>query len=186
MITNNRKLEKALFREAAKRTECPELRRDMIQQAWLDLLEKRTGGAEPQSDLALVVKSSVIPSMSKYFWKNRCVVSCSRPRKTKASVPVNVSDDFLMQSTTESDPILINPDRAEELYRRHYCEYQIGEEAQSILEPKEFEVIASRFLAEKKNTRGKIGRNIGVSAERVRQIELTALDKLRTKISFQA
>ena len=45
---------------------------------------------------------------------------------------------------------------------------------------RERHIFTRRFLGEKQASRNKIGKELGVSKERVRQLEIRALDKLRT------
>ena len=51
--------------------------------------------------------------------------------------------------------------------------------AMEMLSPREQIIIRERFLAEAVKTREALGRQLGISKERVRQLELDALDKLR-------
>ena len=50
------------------------------------------------------------------------------------------------------------------------------------LSGRERTIIAARFLAETRRTRGAIAADLGISRERVRQLEMSALDKLRRLI----
>ena len=43
-------------------------------------------------------------------------------------------------------------------------------------------IIAGRFMAETRKTRGAIAADLGISRERVRQLEIAALEKLRRLI----
>jgi len=45
---------------------------------------------------------------------------------------------------------------------------------------RERHILRRRFLGEKRASRNKIGKELGLSKERVRQLEMRALDKLRT------
>jgi len=52
-------------------------------------------------------------------------------------------------------------------------------EALAVLPPREFAIIKSRFLSEKAPSRKDLGQKLGVSKERIRQLELRALARMR-------
>ena len=52
-------------------------------------------------------------------------------------------------------------------------------EALAVLPPREFTIIKSRFLSEKTPSRRDLGQKLGVSKERIRQLELRALARMR-------
>lgn len=175
----------AMLREAARRTECNELRKDLVQQAWLEILEKDHPNSLSTSDIGHLVKTKIVPSMSRYFWANQCVVTCKRQRKGKKSFAKNVEVDVIEVEQSKNGSIEIDSNNLEELSRRAYCEYQIIEETKSILRDREFEIIKKRYLSDKKETRKVVSVSLGISPERVRQIETEALGKLRSNISYQ-
>jgi RNA polymerase sigma-32 factor len=51
------------------------------------------------------------------------------------------------------------------------------------LSQRERAIIAGRYLAELAKTRDALARELGISAERVRQLEQKALEKLRTLLA---
>ncbi len=51
------------------------------------------------------------------------------------------------------------------------------------LSQRERAIVAGRYLAELAKTRDALGRELGISAERVRQLEQAALEKLRRIIA---
>jgi len=100
-----------------------------------------------------------------------------------AFVPHTADSQTWLENTPDAAPspeeLLAIEQETEESYRELYREIDK-------LSLREQEVIRTRWFAEEKETLDEIGRKFGISRERVRQIELRALRKLRANLLYEA
>jgi RNA polymerase sigma-32 factor len=59
-------------------------------------------------------------------------------------------------------------------------------DAMAQLDARSFDILSSRWLAEKKATLHELAERYNVSAERIRQLEQNAMKKIKTSVTFEA
>lgn len=177
------KLQKVISREASLRSQCPDLRADMAQNAWLACLEFQERVSVKSYDQSEIVKifhrNCITPAVSKYFWKNQSVVSCTRPRKG-VSCASNVTLGGDHERLADADKFIFHSEEAKKgLERKVLCDKLLTITLTGILPEREASIISERYFREKPTKRKVLAATLSVSQERTRQIETRALDRLR-------
>lgn len=100
-------------------------------------------------------------------------------------VSINAKMDKTVNSSRELEDVLVDPtqDHEAQVIRRDEQQKQrvLVNQALESLSERERHVVRERWLREEPSTLADLGEHFGITRERVRQIELTALDKLRKR-----
>lgn len=179
------KITKKIKLEIAKRFSIvdAEMKKDLFQEAFLACLE-----AESSSDEQ--IHWVIVRSLSKFYWANisivrRIPVKKKKPKHENTLAPIKEDRqeifDLSLEDSGLTEVSIEFSEKSDEAIKRVSREFFLIPQAKKTLSSREWEIIKKRIITPKKGqvTRSEIGKSLEISTERVRQIEMNGLNKLR-------
>lgn len=160
-----------------------EMKKDLFQEAFLACLE-----LGEQSDEK--IHWAIVRSLSKFYWANISIVkrfpikkspSEALPKSSKDNASLIFDADIDSSGLSKFDIPEDFHEKSEEALKRVSREFFLIPEVKKRLSNREWEIIKDRVIASKESqkTRVEIGRMLQISSERVRQIEVNGLNKIK-------
>lgn len=182
-------ISKKIKSEIAKRFSIvdAEMKKDLFQEAFVCCMESK----EVSPDKLHWV---IVRSLSKFYWANVSIVkkppayqkkqADKKKKNPRKEDPSDVFDVSLEDSNLEEFTLDFS-EKNEESVRRVAKEYLLINHARKIVSEREWEIIKRRVMTtkEKQKTRSEISINLSISTERVRQIEMNGLNKIKGALS---
>lgn len=160
-----------------------EMKKDLFQEAFLACMESE----ETADDKIHWV---VVRSLSKFYWANISIVKRIPARKAKSETDKTRLQrkedsqevfDLSLEDSGLTEFVIDFSEKNDESLKRVSREYFLIPQAKKTLSSREWKIIKKRVITprEKQLTRNEIGQALSISTERVRQIEIMGLNKIR-------
>lgn len=180
---NTEKLTRKIKIEISKRFSIvdEEMKKDLFQEAFLGCLESD----EREDDKIHWV---IVRTLSKFYWANISIVKRVPVRKNKATsdrlAPKEDRQEVFDLALDDSDineQVIDFTEKNEESLKRVSREYFLIPQAKRALSTREWQIIKKRIITrrDKQATRNDLAVKLSISTERVRQIEIKGLNKLK-------
>lgn len=158
-----------------------EMKKDLSQEAFLACLE---AGKKTSEETHWII----VRSLSKFYWSNISIVKRVPVKKKKngttSAKPKEDRQeifDVALEDSGLTEVVVDFSEKNSEAMKRVSKEYFLIPQVKKALSSREWQIIKKRIITskEKQKTRNEIGANLSISPERVRQIEIKGLDKLK-------
>jgi RNA polymerase sigma-32 factor len=157
---------------------------DLLSEAIIGLM-RATDAFDPDrgTRFATCARYWITAALNQYLNRNRSIVKLHRGSKRLKDVSLNETlegedgdadtrQDRLVDEQPDPEASLVETD-----FRRHMTRV-----AQNALDGRDYQIVKARYLADEPSTREELSSDLGVSSERIRQIEMRSLAQVRRAV----